>query len=209
MALGDSYVNLQAMKSYIVGQANANFTGQDGELADALASASREIDRMCERQFNRTDTASPREFEPDGCRSTEVDDFHTTDGLVVKLDTAGDGSFARTLSASEYQLSPANGIVGGEAGWPFYKLTLLGGLTFPSFPDGRTRTLQVTAKWGWVNVPAPVRAACKIMAAETWKLKDAPFGVLGLDEFGVVRVRQNKMAASKLAPYSKNRLLIG
>jgi hypothetical protein len=47
------------------------------------------------------------------------------------------------------------------------------------------------------------------MAAETWKLKDAPFGVLGIDEFGVVRVRQNKMAASKLAPYSKTRLLIG
>ena len=148
MALGDSYVNLQAMKSYLVGQANANFTGQDGEVADALASASREIERMCERQFNRTDTASPREYEPDGCRSTEVDDFHTTTDLVVKLDTAGDGSFARTLSASEYQLSPANGIVGGETGWPFYKLTLLGGLAFPTTLPGWTSAQGSFEVWG-------------------------------------------------------------
>jgi hypothetical protein len=33
--------------------------------------------------------------------------------------------------------------------------------------------------------------------------------VLGLDEFGIVRVRHNKLAATKLAPYSKTRLLIG
>ncbi|GGR52044.1 hypothetical protein [Streptomyces roseolus] len=209
MALGDPYVQLAEFKSYMVGQANANLTGQDDNFREALLSASREIDSICARQFNRTETATAREYEPDGCDWSYVDDFHTTTGLVVKIDSSGTGTYATTLTASDYELSPANGIVDGMTGWPFYRIRLLGGLRFPATSNGRSRTLQVTAQWGWAEVPAPVRAACRIMAAETWKLKDAPFGVLGLDEFGVVRVRQNKLAVSKLAPYSKTRLLIG
>lgn len=209
MSLGDPYITPEEMKSYLVGQANANLTGQNDTIEDAVLSASREIESHCARQFNRADSATAREYEPDGRNWSYVDDFHTTTGLVVKLDSNGDGTFATTLDSSQYELSPANGIVDGMNGWPYYQIRLLGGLTFPCNYGGRSRTLQVTASWGWAAVPQPVRAACRIIAAETWKLKDAPFGVLGLDEFGVVRVRQNKMAASKLAPYSKTRLLIG
>jgi hypothetical protein len=207
--LGDPYVDLPELKRYLVGQANANLTGQDENIEQSLLSVSREIDSFCARQFNRTLTATAREFEPDNYCWSNVDDFHTISGLVVKLDTAGDGTFSTTLTSSQYELYPANGVVDGTSGWPFYKLRLLNGLRFPCHYGGRSRTLQVTAQWGWAEVPQPVRAACKIMAAETWKLKDAPFGVLGLDEFGVVRVRHNKLAATKLAPYSKTRLLIG
>lgn len=209
MAIGDPYITLAEFKSYLVGQANANLSGQDDILDDALRSASAEIETHCARQFNKATSATAREYEPDGRCWSYVDDFHTTTGLVVKLDTGGDGMFATTLTSSDYELSPANGIVDGMTGWPFYKIRLLNGLEFPCNYGGRSRTLQVTAQWGWAEVPQPVRSACRIIAAETWKLKDAPFGVLGLDEFGVVRVRQNKMAASKLAPYSKTRLLIG
>ncbi|GHG09721.1 hypothetical protein [Streptomyces hydrogenans] len=207
--IGDPYVDLAEFKAYLVGQANATLTGQDAQLTDALESASREIEAYCARQFNRSDSATPREFEPAGRDYAMVDDFHTATGLVVRLDTSGDGSFATILSPQQYELSPANGVVDGMEGWPFYRIRLLSGTTFPCHYGGRSRTLQVTARWGWADVPPPVRAACRIMAAETWKLKDAPFGVLGLDEFGIVRVRQNKLAVSKLAPYSKTRLLIG
>lgn len=208
-AIGMPYVSVSDFKSYLVGQANANLTGQDEQFEDAVNTASREIESYCARQFNKATDASAREFEPDNSYSCYVDDFWTTSGLVVKLDSSGDGTFATTLTAAQYELSPANGVVDGMTGWPFYKIRLLNGLRFPCSYSGRSRVLQVTAKWGWADVPAPVRAATKIMAAETWKLKDAPFGVLGLDEFGVVRVRQNKMAVSKLYPYSKNRLMIG
>ncbi|WP_432112865.1 hypothetical protein [Streptomyces sp. S1] len=207
--IGDSYVDLAEFKSYLVGQANASLTGQDGSLGDALLSASREIDSYCARQFNRSETATAREYEPAGRDYCIVDDFYTTTDLVVKLDSGGNGTFATTLTSSQYELSPANGVVDGMTGWPYYRIRLLDGLTVPCSYGGRSRTLQVTARWGWEEVPQPVRAACKIMAAETWKLKDAPFGVLGIDEFGIVRVRQNKLAVSKLAPYSKTRLLIG
>lgn len=207
-AIGQPYISVTEFKSYLVGPANANLSGQDDQFEDAISTASREIESYCARQFNKAESATAREFEPDSSYWCYVDDFWTTTDLVVKLDSSGDGSFSTTLSASQYELSPANGVVDGMTGWPYSKIRLLGG-TFPCSYGGRSRTLQVTAKWGWAMVPAPVRAATKIMAAETWKLKDAPFGVLGLDEFGVVRVRQNKMAVSKLAPYSKNRLMIG
>jgi hypothetical protein len=208
-AIGQPYVSVGDFKSYLVGQANANLTGQDDQFEDAVSTASREIENFCARQFNRAESATARTFEPDSGTWCYVDDFWTTTDLVVKLDSSGDGSFATTLTASQYKLYPADGVIDSMPGWPFYKLTLLGGLSFPCHYSGRDDVLQVTAKWGWASVPSPVRAACKIMAAETWKLKDAPFGVLGLDEFGVVRVRQNKMAVSKLYPYSKNRLMIG
>lgn len=208
-AIGQPYISVSQFKSYLVGQANANLTGQDDQFEEAISTASREIESYCARQFNRAEAATAREFEPDSSYWAYVDDFWTTTDLVVKLDTSGDGSFATTLTAGQYELTPANGVLDGVTGWPYYRIRLLNGLTFPCHYAGRSRVLQVTAKWGWESVPAPVRAACKIMAAETWKLKDAPFGVLGLDEFGVVRVRQNKLAVSKLAPYSKSRLMIG
>ncbi|MFF5973738.1 hypothetical protein ACFY7C_19635 [Streptomyces sp. NPDC012769] len=203
-------MQLSDFKAYLVGRENANLTGQDANLIDALNSASREIESHCRRQFNDAGSVTAREFRPDMARSARVDDFSTTAGLVVKLDTNLDGTFATTLTSAQYELSPANGIVDGVPGWPYCRIRLTdNSISFPySASSGRERVLQVTARWGWTEVPEPVRAACRIMAAETWKLKDAPLGVSGLDEFGaVIRVRQNKLAASKLAPYARRLLL--
>lgn len=211
MAFGDPYITRAEFKDYLLGTSqNASLTSGDAQFDDAIATASREIDSYCARQFNKDNagTATAREFEPDSYNWSYVDDFYTTTGLIVKLDVSGNGTFSQTLSSSDYELSPPNGLIDGMT-WPYYKIRLLNGWRFPCVYGGRSRTLQVTAKWGWASVPDPVKAATKIMAAETWKLKDAPVGVLGLNEFGVVRVRQNKLAASKLAPYSKTRLLIG
>lgn len=205
MAIGDPYVSMAEMKDYLK---ITTQTGQDEQIEDAIATASREIESHCSRQFNKVTVATAREFTPDARRWTTVDDFHTITDLVVKLDTGGDGTFATTLTSADYELFPTNGVVDGVPGWPFSSIRLLN-RDFPCPYLGREAVLQITAQWGWAAVPAPVKSACKIIAAETWKLKDAPFGVLGLDEFGVVRVRQNKMAASKLAPYSNSRLLIG
>jgi hypothetical protein len=214
MALGDPYIDVSEFKDYLLGTSrNMALSGGDAQYQDAISTASREIDSYCARQFNRVETPSARTFEPDWHDWSYVDDFYLDDDedetdIVVKLDPAGDGSFTTTLTPSQFELSPANRRL-DEQPWPFYKIRLLGGTRFPCSYGGRSRVLQVTAKWGWQETPAPVISACKIMAAETWKLKDAPVGILGMNEFGVVRVRQNKLAVSKLAPYSKTRLLIG
>lgn len=204
MAIGDPYIDLAEIKDYL--KIPASKQEQDESLEDALASSTHEIEQFCARQFNREAAATSRLFAPDYGYYLNVDDFYTADDLVVEVDTAGDGSFSTVIPETDYELDPANGVLNGRPGWPFYRIRLLVG----GFPCNRRQySVRVTAHWGWAEVPPPVKQACKIMAAETWKLKDAPFGVLGLDEFGIVRVRQNGMAMSKLAPYAKTRILIG
>lgn len=195
MALGDSYASLPELKDRL----GITDTVDDDRAKDALASASREIESACGRQFNQTTSATARIFYPHDSSWATVDDFHTLTGLVIATDQGDDGTYETTWVAADYQLEPLNGVVGGEQGWPYFKIRAM---TSRWFPTGSQRApLQVTAQWGWAAVPAPVRQACLILAAETLKLKDAPFGVAGFGEFGAVRVRDNPMVAKKLAPY--------
>lgn len=208
MALGETYVTLAELKDYL--QIADSKTSLDDALTSALESATAEIERHCNRQFNKAETATPRVYAPGTCRSADVDDFYTTTGLVVEVDSNGDGTFATTVPSSAYELYPYSGVVEGQPGWPYYKLSLVGGTRFPALYNGRTGTLRVTAQWGWDAVPAPVQQACLIIAAETFQLKDAPFGVAGMDQFGtVLRVRDNRIASGKLARYVRNRVMVG
>lgn len=201
MALGDPYITLAELRAYM----GITVDGDDAELEDAIASVSREIERHCGRQFNRADTASQRLFVPTAPTWAYVDDIHSTTGLVVEVDETGSGSWS-TWDADAYQVEPLNGTVEGQDGWPYYKITALDGC-FPRC--GRRATLRVTAQWGWESVPAPVKQAAKILAAETVTLRTAPLGVAGVDDYGVVRVRDSRMAAGKLAKYVKHRILVG
>lgn len=202
MALGDSYATLPELKARyteILGSA------EDAALTNALAVASRGIEHVCGRQFNKTDTPSARVFHPETQCWTRVHDFHTTSGLIVATDGGGDGTYETVWAATDYQLEPLNGIEGGESGWPYYSLRAVGGRQFPC---NRRASLQVTAQWGWTAVPAGVKEACLAVASETWKLKDAPFGVAGVAEWGVVRVRANPLAMAMIAPYCRDPVLI-
>ncbi|ASU81507.1 phage gp6-like head-tail connector protein [Nocardiopsis gilva YIM 90087] len=203
MALGDAYATLASLKSYM----GVTTASDDTELQDALDSVSREIERHCNRQFNKTTTAYARVFIPDMCGWAAVDDLHTTTDLVVETDANADGTYGTTWAAADYQLEPLNGIVDGQTGWPFYKIRSIKAKRFPV--TGQEATLRVTAQWGWDAVPEPVRQACLILASETYNLRQAPFGVAGSDDFGVIRVRDNKMAAAKLARYCRYRILVG
>lgn len=202
MALGDSYATVDDLKGYL----DIEDAVDDTELTAALASVSRGIEKFCQRQFNAADVASVRVFAPTWRAMARVDDFHTVTGLVIETDPSGDGSFGATWAPSEYELHPLNGIVDGEQGWPY---STIRGVrkTFPTCTD--RASLRVTAQWGWAAVPTPVRQACLVLAAETFKLADAPFGVAGFGEYGVVRIRQNPMAAAMLAPYRRDPVLVG
>lgn len=202
MALGDAYATVDDLKGYL----NIPDAVDDVELTAALAAVSRGIEKFCRRQFNKATTATARLFAPGRCALATVDDFHTTTGLIIATDPGGDGAFDATWAASDYQLEPLNGIADGEQGWPYYRIRTLR-QTFPA-STGRA-SLQVTAQWGWAAVPDPVHQACRVLASETFKLADAPFGVAGFGEYGVVRIRQNPMAAAMLAPYRLDPVLVG
>lgn len=206
MALGDPYVELDRLKDYL--KIKPEKIEQDDNLNDAINSASGEIEKHCNRQFQRTDTASPRVYEPDDEYCVKVDDFWSTTGLVVEVDTNGDGTFSTVVPSSDYEVYPRNGVVDGQTGWPYYEISLVSG----SFPVWHRRrgVVRVTAKWGWASVPEAVRQATVIIAAETFQLKDAPFGTAGMDQFGnIYHVRDNRIAAGKLARYCRRRIPAG
>lgn len=192
MALGDSYAILTELKSRL----GISDTNDDTALTNALAAVSRGVERFCGRQFNDAGTASARTYRRIHHQLVRVEDFHTTTDLVVATDEDDDGTFETTWASSDFQLEPLNGIVDGETGWPFWKIRAVGDRRFPT-----GATVSVTARWGWATVPVPVKEATLVAAEETFKLKDAPFGVAGFAEFGAVRVRDNPKVAGMLRPY--------
>lgn len=195
MALGDPYATLAELKSRVGGVSGS---GEDNALTNALAVASRGIEQVTGRQFNKTDTPSARVFYPETQCWTRIHDFHTTSGLIVATDGGNDGTYETTWTAADYQLEPLNGIEGGESGWPYYIIRAVAGR---QFPHNRRASLQVTAPWGWTAVPAGVHEASLVVAEEIYALKDTRFGVGGVAEWGTIRVRENPMAMKMIAKY--------
>jgi hypothetical protein len=205
MAIGDSYATLAEIRRR-VGITTVGDTADDAELTSALAAASRGIELVCGRQFNDGGSASSRLYRPDRPDFVEVADIGSTTDLVIASDTAGDGTYATAWSSSDYQLEPLDGVVGGTPGWPWWRIRAVGSRAFAT---GSARaSLRVTARWGWAAVPVPVHDACLIVATEIFKLKDAAFGVAGFGEYGAIRVRQNPIAMSMLAPYRRDPVLV-
>lgn len=200
MPIGDPYVTLVALKSYL----KITDAVDDAELTIALSSASSAVEDFCNRQFNDAGSATARVYLPEDYRWVVVDDFSTVTGLDVKVDQDGDGIFETSFTAVDYQVAPTNGVVRGRPGYPFWELrtTLTTSRYIPTWT--RRPSVQVTARWGWTAVPDPVKQACLILASEAFKLKDAPFGVAGFSDFGAVRVRDNPMVARMLQPYGRD-----
>ena len=201
MAIGDAYATVPEIKSRL----DVNDEVDDNALTNALLVASRGIEKMCGRQFNKATSATARVYRPDSARRVDVDDFHTTTGLIVATDDGDDGTFTTTWSANDYELTPLNGVVDGEPGWPYSKVRALNTRWFPC---GTRATVRVTAQWGWAEVPAMVKEATLISAVEIFKLKDAPFGVGGYTDFGIMRVRDNPFVARMLAAYVRHPVLV-
>lgn len=217
MALGDSYLDLDALKEYL--GIKLGKIDNDGNLAAAIDSTSREIERICNRQFNRAEVATPRIFAPSVARGRriEVDDFYTTDDLLVEYDETGLGDWVE-IASDYYELYPYNGVVSGLPGWPFTEVRVLPlflarpfFLPSPALSLRRAR-FRVTAKWGWAAVPADIRQACMMLCGDTYQQKDSPYGVMS-DQYGVTLRPSGPtsgvgtQARLKLSRYTRNRLL--
>lgn len=195
MALGDPYIDSDDLADYLGVQGTAD----DDLLSAAIDSASGWVNRHCGRDFQQTTTATARVYSPDHPWRLHVDDFHTITDLVVKTDDADSGTYSTTWAATDYVLEPFNGIEHGSTGFPYRTIVAVEARRWPCH-TGRPR-VQVTAQWGWAAVPAEVKQATRILAAEIFRLKDAPLGVAGFNDFGPVRVREVPQVALLLERY--------
>lgn len=201
MALGIPYATIQEFKS----RYKIDDTEDDVLLTRSLKIASEHIeDNVCKRQFNDADTPTARTFDPTNERTCYVDDFHTMTGFVLKTDEDDDGVFEKTWTTADYELVKS-GRVTYKTGRPYFKIKAVKSLDFPNF---ERQTVEVTARWGWASVPWEVKEATLILAEELWKLKDAPFGIAGMGEFGAVRVRENPKVSALLKEFKREGVLL-
>lgn len=160
-------------------------------LEDLVESASRSIDRIANRRFYLDATASARLYRAYSDIFVYVDDIGSTTNLAVAIDSNGNGTYSKTLTLNtDYILDP---LTASSLGRPYTQLTMVSNTeTWPIFPgltqNGLRPGVQVTAKWGWPSVPSDINMACLILTADLYKRKDAPGGILGLGDLGVVRM---------------------
>ena len=176
MALADAYITAAELKS----QAHITDTADDTEITAVTLAVSRSIERYCSRQFNDAGSATARTYATSYSDCVRVDDFHTVTGLVVKSDTGLDGNYATTISSSNYDVWPFNGVIDGQPGHPYREIRLHTGATFLT---GGRPTVQVTAQWGFAAVPADVKQAALIQGARVFGRRYSHNGIVGAGDF--------------------------
>jgi hypothetical protein len=143
MAFGDPYATFEQLEARLGREADASFE----RLLDA---ASRAVESFTRRQFNRADDddydVSVRRFRALDRMRVAVDDFYTTDDLVVEVN----GVFWDTDAHIDPR--PWNGPLSVQFNWPYSDLFAVG----RSFPWSRRALVKVAARWGWESVPAGI-----------------------------------------------------
>lgn len=159
----------------------------DARLTFATNATNRAVVAYCGRSFETTtsSSASEREYIAKSYTLCNVDDFHTTDGLVVKTGD-GDGNYGTVVSSDDYFLEPLNGLENGLT-VPYRRIRGRSWI-FQRACHGAP-TVQVTAAWGWAAIPDEVTQAALLKAAQVFKRKDSPEGVVGgFQDFTAVRI---------------------
>lgn len=202
MAITNGYADLATLKSRL----QITGTENDTDLERAIEATSRQIDNVCEQFFYQV--SEVRTFVPHGELVLKLGEWNTLVSVTsIDTDDDGDGTYEVSWASSDYQLLTDGGTPNQTAGpekRPFTQIRAVGAHEFPRPTGGVNRVdlVQVDGMWGWPQIPTAVEEACLILAEETFKLKDAPFGVagIGIDDT-VVRVRDNPKAGRLLSRY--------
>jgi hypothetical protein len=156
----------------------------DVVLSGVIESASRAIDRYCDRYFGQTGTEAAPVQKLYRARSGMVliDDLVTlTD---VEVEYAGFAETFNTLGPNSVIAQPVNAATMTPA-HPYTVLTAKPSTVLPPMPGW----VRVSGVWGWPSVPQQVRDACVLQSVRLFKSRDVPLGVMGgTDMMGAIRL---------------------
>lgn len=142
----------------------------DAILGTAVDAASAHIDAYCGRTFEQAASATARAFDVVDSRLLLVDDISTATGLLV----------AGVTYVGNFTPDPLNAVALGN---PITALrATAGALQLGS-------TVEVTARWGWPEVPVAVKQATILLSGRYFKRFDSLLGVAGFNDLGAVMVR--------------------
>jgi hypothetical protein len=208
IGLGKLYATVEALKSRV----GITDSVDDYELHGACLAASRTIEQFCSRVFWRSPSGTTRTLAAGSDGWIDLGPFNDLVSVsAIATDTAGTGTFGQAWTTGDYQLMPVSPSSAPEPR-PYTALRAVGSLRFPlswGDPYLRAERVQITGVWGWPAVPHAIREATLILAAELFRMKDAPLGVVGMADFGVVRVRAHPTVARLAGPYQLMPVLVG
>jgi hypothetical protein len=172
MAWAPDYVTLAELKSYL----RITDTADDAELALAITTASRAVDKHCHRQFGQTAATEERSYTAEYDRKLRrwvvtFDDLQDTDGLTVET---ADGD-----AIDVYTLEPVNAAFLGK---PYERLVVEP--ESAAKPSADRHGVAITATWGWDAVPVPVEQATLLQASRLHARRFSPYGVAGSPDQG-------------------------
>lgn len=177
MAITNGYASLTQVKAAL----RITDAVDDSLLEMAVESASRLIDGYTERSFYLGGTAT-RYYYTEDPYVVQTDDFRSL--VSLKTSSNADGIYDIVWAADDYQAEPLNDFHGGLP-WPYTRIRAVGDYTFPNTPEN---TVELTAVFGWANIPTTVTQATIIQASRIFKRLDSPLGVAGFGDIGVMRV---------------------
>lgn len=196
MAITNGYCTLGQLKD----SARITDNVDDALLELAIESASREIDRACERYFYNSGSAT-RIFASRDSYVCEIDDLVSL--TTLKTDPEGDGNYTVTWGSGDFTLEPLNGYSGGIE-HPFTQIRARDTYLFPL--ENGEPLVEVTGTWGWSSVPTAITQATVILASRIYKRNDSPLGVAGFSDLGVIRVGSiDPDVEALIHPYKKMR----
>lgn len=168
---------------------------RDDLIQQAIAAASRQIDRRTGRRFYADVDPSARFYSPTSATMTDlgdlallVDDIASADDLAVATGSAGSWTTVDTWEAG-----PDNALAYGR---PITQIRSSYGWV------SSLSRVQVTARWGWPAVPDEIAQAAALLAARLYRRKDSPQGVMGSADWGFTRVsRTDPDVEALIAPF--------
>lgn len=176
MAITNGYATLAQVKAAL----RLTDATDDALLESAVESASRRIDGYCQRWFYKT-SATPINVYPATLYQCGAPNDIATSSVTVKIDSAGDGTFATTWTQNQqYQLEPLNAAITAR---PYRRIVAINGYNFPTAVD--KPLVQITAQWGWNAIPKDVEQACILLSIRQFARLNAALGVVGFADMAI------------------------
>lgn len=205
------YIGAEEMKGRL-GIA-ATDTSQDYEIQTSILAAAGWVNDWCGRHFYRmTET---RTYQPDNLYELDVDDIVPGTAITLAVDQDGDGIYEQGWTqGTDYVLKLGRmsfNVNASGIARPYRKVQVCGsGKLFPfTWPLTHLDRVQITTTWGWTSVPWQVAEANRILAADEFRMKDAPFGVAGVSDIGLVRIQSNPWLVENLRAFVNPRRKVG
>lgn len=187
---GPWYSTLAAVKKRL--NRGSTDTSPDDIVAANLLAASRDVEQFCDSRpvgaFLLADSTSIRTYRP-STRGPALPGVvwctehgyrlyvHEIGATGYTVETSDTGTTWTTLTeGTDYDAYPDNAL---DLGQPI--AALVSDTAWPA-------RVRVTAQWGWPSVPSSVTEATILRAAYLYTRKDSPQGVLGSDQWGLIRV---------------------